>query len=188
VCRLFINILLFELHVARYNLINKKYKNNPMSYINKNTVLAGTFAVLGLCLSACQSEAQTEVKYDCSVSDTIAAVKSGAKEWSMQKASSSGSVVIDFSCTRSPFVGDFQKCHIQLKQNKKGQFADEIAIDGGMKAHGHGLPTVPTLSPGATAGYYEIEGLKYSMPGAWIVGFKVNIDGVTDQIIFDFII
>ena len=159
-----------------------------MSYIKKNTVLAATMAVLGLVVSACQSEAQTDVKYDCSVSDTIAAAKSGAKDWSMQKASPSGTVVIDFSCTRSPFVGDFQKCYIQLKQNEEGKFADEIAIDGGMKAHGHGLPTVPTLSPGATAGYYEIEGLKYSMPGAWIVSFKVNIGGVTDQIIFDFTI
>ena len=166
-----------------------------MSNIKNKIALAAFILLLSCGLTACQSEAkpeQTEAnsdkKYDCSASETLAAAKAGNKAWSMQKTAKSGNITIDFACARSPFVGDFQSCNIQLTHKGKGKFADEIAIDGGMEAHGHGLPTVPMLSPTAKAGFYNLEGLKYSMPGAWIVGFKVNIDGVTEQIVFDFTI
>lgn len=166
-----------------------------MSNIKNKIALLASISLLSLGLTSCQSEANMDQSsankdkdYDCSASETIAAAKAGDKAWNMQKTSKSGDIAIDFACTRSPFVGDFQSCHIQLTQKGKGKFADEIAIDGGMQAHGHGLPTVPKLSPSAKAGFYDLEGLKYSMPGAWIVGFKVNIDGVTEQIVFDFTI
>lgn len=161
-----------------------------MSYIKSNGVLASLIAVLSVGLTACQSEsiADADRKYDCSSSATLAAAKANDKPWKMQKVGKTGQVAIDFSCTKGPFVGDFQQCNIELKYQDTPRFADAIAIDGGMKAHGHGLPTVPVLSPTAKAGHYKIEGLKYSMPGAWVVGFQVNVDDVTDQVVFDFTI
>ncbi|PID46492.1 MAG: hypothetical protein CSB47_03815 [Proteobacteria bacterium] len=146
-------------------------------------------------LSGCQSDKKAEIKekakikYDCSVSKTLAAAQQrNSKPWEMSEKSQSGTLTIKFSCATSPFVGDFQQCDVRLKHNNKARFADAISIDGGMKAHGHGLPTAPLLSPTAEAGHYKLEGLKYSMPGAWTVGFLVKIDGQSEQVVFDFTI
>ena len=159
-----------------------------MSKIKSYYVLVSLISVMSFSLTACQSEAKPDSKYDCSASEALAVAKANDKSWSMQQTDKSGKTAINFTCDRMPFVGDFQKCHIQLNHKNKARYADAIAIDGGMKAHGHGLPTVPTLVSTSEVGYYKIEGLKYSMPGAWTVGFQVNVDDVTEQLVFDFTI
>lgn len=164
-----------------------------MSYDKYSSILLVSMSLCNVILSGCQTETadvskQADQEYDCSASKTLAAAKANNKPWSMSEVSASGDLSIDFSCKSGPFVGGFQQCEIQLYHLKKPLFADAISIDGGMKAHGHGLPTVPSLSPTAKAGHYQLEGLKYSMPGAWTVGFRVNIGGKTDQVIFEFTI
>jgi len=49
----------------------------------------------------------------------------------------------------------------------------EIAIEGGMPEHGHGLPTQPRVKRALGDGVYEIEGVRFSMGGWW--EFKVAI-------------
>ena len=43
----------------------------------------------------------------------------------------------------------------------------QISVDGGMPAHGHGLPTAPRVGDALGDGRYRIEGLRFQMPGAW---------------------
>lgn len=50
-----------------------------------------------------------------------------------------------------------------------------ISIDGGMPQHGHGLPTVPQVTGEAASGRYTIEGIKFNMPGWWVI--KLGVDG-----------
>ncbi len=43
----------------------------------------------------------------------------------------------------------------------------DFAIDGGMPAHGHGLPTVPKVRSAGYDGAFLVEGLRFNMAGRW---------------------
>jgi hypothetical protein len=55
-----------------------------------------------------------------------------------------------------------------------------LGIDGDMPAHGHGLPTQPRVTEELGNGDYLIEGMKFQMPGAWVLDVTIAVDGVTD--------
>jgi hypothetical protein len=52
-----------------------------------------------------------------------------------------------------------------------------------MPAHGHGLPTVPTLRE-LGDGRYLVEGVKFHMPGAWVMAFRIKAGAVVDSVRF----
>ena len=56
-----------------------------------------------------------------------------------------------------------------------------ISILGDMPEHGHGFPTEPEVSAAMENGKYLVEGLKFSMPGWWVVTFHVKAGGMMDQ-------
>lgn len=58
-----------------------------------------------------------------------------------------------------------------------------LTVLGGMPAHGHGLPTVPTVRE-LGGGRYLVEGLKFHMPGAWVVAFRIEAGAVIDSVSF----
>jgi YtkA-like len=59
----------------------------------------------------------------------------------------------------------------------EGRAIDEaqIAVDGGMPEHGHGLPTRPRVTRSLGDGIYEIEGVRFNMGGWW--EFRLAITG-----------
>lgn len=61
-----------------------------------------------------------------------------------------------------------------------------VAVDGGMPAHGHGLPTAPWVVDAEGPGLYRIEGLRFNMPGTWEL--RLRIDGApgADTAVFEF--
>ena len=59
-----------------------------------------------------------------------------------------------------------------------------ITVAGGMPAHAHGLPTTPQVRS-LGAGRYLIEGLKFHMPGAWVVGLRIKAGALVDAVNFD---
>jgi hypothetical protein len=61
----------------------------------------------------------------------------------------------------------------------------DVTVLGGMPAHAHGLPTVPTVKE-LGAGRYLVEGLKFHMPGAWVVAFRIKAGAVVDAVSFPF--
>lgn len=56
-----------------------------------------------------------------------------------------------------------------------------VVIDGDMPEHQHGLPTVPRMTGETAPGTYRVEGMKFSMPGYWVVIVHVWSEGVTDR-------
>lgn len=60
-----------------------------------------------------------------------------------------------------------------------------ITVDGDMPQHGHGLPTRPQVTQYLGNGDYRVEGLKFHMPGWWIVQFKIDAGDRTDQVTFN---
>lgn len=64
----------------------------------------------------------------------------------------------------------------------------EIVFSGEMPEHGHGLPTMPEVTEGAVPGDYVVNGLKFSMPGWWVMTFKIKSQGVEDAATFNVIV
>lgn len=65
----------------------------------------------------------------------------------------------------------------------------KIFVNGGMPEHGHGLPTAPKGAPGAQPGDYEIEGMKFSMTGWWVLQMAVvTADGRSDTVTFNVVL
>ena len=59
----------------------------------------------------------------------------------------------------------------------------EISVDGGMPAHGHGLPTQPQVTKQLGDGKYLIEGVKFSMPGEWEMKFTIKAEGMEETVV-----
>lgn len=55
-----------------------------------------------------------------------------------------------------------------------------VTVDALMPAHGHGMPTRPQVSAGPGPGVYRVEGMKFQMPGYWIVMVHVDVGGEKD--------
>ena len=61
----------------------------------------------------------------------------------------------------------------------------QIAIDGGMPQHGHGLPTKPRVAKRLGGGRYLIDGLKFNMGGWWELKFAIANGTATDSVTFN---
>ena len=60
-----------------------------------------------------------------------------------------------------------------------------ITVDGGMPQHGHGLPTKPQVTRELGDGRYEVEGMKFNMPGWWVVNIHVDTPEGADKASFN---
>jgi len=61
----------------------------------------------------------------------------------------------------------------------------EISVSGDMPEHGHGLPTQPKVTKNFGDGTYLVEGIKFSMPGWWIMNYAIKAGGKTDTVTFN---
>jgi len=61
----------------------------------------------------------------------------------------------------------------------------EIGIDGGMPAHGHGLPTEPKVTEALGEGRYQVEGMRFNMGGHWEIRVGINAAQGTDEATFN---
>lgn len=59
-----------------------------------------------------------------------------------------------------------------------------VTVLGGMPAHSHGLPTTPQVK-NLGGGRYLIEGMKFHMPGDWVVALRIKAGSVVDSVQFD---
>jgi hypothetical protein len=64
----------------------------------------------------------------------------------------------------------------------------EIFVDGGMPQHGHGLPTEPAVSANLGGGRYQVEGMKFNMPGWWVINVSVNGPDGPDTVTFNLVL
>jgi len=60
----------------------------------------------------------------------------------------------------------------------------QVEVAGDMPEHGHGLPTVPQVRS-LGSGRYLLEGLKFHMPGWWVVKVRVTTVSSTDEVTFN---
>jgi YtkA-like len=60
-----------------------------------------------------------------------------------------------------------------------------ITVDGDMPQHLHGLPTAPKVTQDLGGGAYLVEGLKFHMPGWWVVDYTISAAGQIDTVRFN---
>ena len=72
-------------------------------------------------------------------------------------------------------VGKMHAWLVEVTQADGQPVEVEIVMDGGMPQHGHGLPTVPQVTGKDHQGRHIVGGMRFNMPGWWVL--KVDIDG-----------
>lgn len=60
-----------------------------------------------------------------------------------------------------------------------------ITVSGGMPEHGHGLPTQPRVTRALGEGRYQVDGVRFSMPGWWVLTFRVDATAGQDSVTFN---
>lgn len=106
---------------------------------------------------------------------------------SLTQATENGLYVGTLEPSASPIpVGPIQTWTIAvtLPDGQPLENAD-LAIDGGMPQHGHGLPTEPQITEDLGGGRYRVEGLKFNMPGWWTIKLSVSGASGTDIATFN---
>ncbi|MFK7887079.1 MAG: FixH family protein [Gammaproteobacteria bacterium] len=61
----------------------------------------------------------------------------------------------------------------------------QIAFDGAMPAHGHGLPTAPQVTDHLGEGRYRLEGVRFNMAGRWSLMVSVQAAAGLDRAQFE---
>ena len=79
------------------------------------------------------------------------------------------------------------RLHVETPDGRPVENA-QITVDGDMPQHGHGLPTRPEVTEYLGQGDYRVEGLKFHMPGWWIVEFEVAVEGKSDHVTFNLLL
>jgi cytochrome c peroxidase len=65
-------------------------------------------------------------------------------------------------------INQWQEWLIRVARRDGGRLAlREIALDGGMPAHGHGLPTAPAVTATGSSGEFVARGVRFNMAGRW---------------------
>ena len=75
-------------------------------------------------------------------------------------------------------IGSFETWTISVRDGSGQPVTDaSLRVDGGMAAHGHGLPSQPKVSRTLAPGVYLLEGLKFSMAGEWTLIVDIQTTG-----------
>ena len=64
----------------------------------------------------------------------------------------------------------------------------QIAVDGGMPQHGHGLPTSPRVTRELADGTYLLEGMKFNMTGWWEFKLAIQSTEGSDKVTFNTVV
>ncbi len=59
-----------------------------------------------------------------------------------------------------------------------------VQFDGGMPSHGHGFPTRPRVTRNLGGGEFLVEGVRFHMPGAWVVSVTVSSGTSSDRVVW----
>jgi len=120
----------------------------------------------------------------CGVSGILMAAAAG-KQWSARSAAGR------YSVNLGPENQDIPISHLHrwrlVLQDAAGKPVQgaRIRIDGGMREHGHGLPSRPEIKETNRPGEYRIEGMRFNMPGKWQLVVEINAAAGQDRAEFE---
>ncbi|UCG38056.1 MAG: FixH family protein [bacterium] len=107
-----------------------------------------------------------------------------------KRMSKNGLFHVSYTLDTAPApVNQFLSLTLQVK-TPDGRPVDgaRISIAGDMPEHGHGFPTVPEVTEELGDGKYLVEGIKFSMPGWWVLSFHLSAGGKMDSASFNLVL
>lgn len=111
----------------------------------------------------------------------------GGIDFARQKSSANGIYVVQIQPEKEPLQQGPMHAWLLTLKTADGKPVDgaEIGVDGGMPAHGHGLPTAPAVSAYLGEGRYRIDGFVFNMAGAWELKFAIRAAPGNDDVVFN---
>lgn len=97
-------------------------------------------------------------------------------------------LIVETEDQQTLLINQFQNWIITVTDNNGAPvYPAAFAITGGMPSHGHGLPTQPLVTDYLGDGKYRLEGLKFTMDGAWTLQLQILSGDLQDsaQLNFD---
>ena len=109
---------------------------------------------------------------------------------SMEKTSMKGQFTVSYKSDVHPLsVNRLLSWNLNVRTaDGKSVKNAQIKILGDMPEHGHGFPTEPEVSGTMEDGQYLVEGLKFSMPGWWVVTFHITAGEMMDHVSFNLLL
>jgi hypothetical protein len=109
---------------------------------------------------------------------------------SMTRASENNNFNVSYESSIDPVPINKIHTWAVIVKTAKGRPVEnaDISIDGDMPEHGHGLPTQPEVTEELGEGKYLAEGMKFSMPGWWVMTFNIKAGGKEDKVIFNLLL
>jgi cytochrome c peroxidase len=110
-----------------------------------------------------------------------------ASESSWRMSSASGLYQLTLQPRSGHYVFDqFHDWMVHVNNQQQQAVADaHFTIDGGMAAHGHGLPSQPKVTTYLGNGDYLIEGMLFNMTGTWTLVLNIDSAVGSDQARFE---
>ena len=104
-----------------------------------------------------------------------------------EKPSDKGLYTVSFVPTEGePTTGPISVWHLKVTDSSGAPVTNaQIVVDGGMPAHGHGLPTAPASTGEIEPGVYAIDGIKFSMAGHWKFDVTIKAAAGEDTVSFN---
>ena len=109
---------------------------------------------------------------------------------SLQHASTHGRYVVQMEPpATAPAINQIHIWQIKVSSPSGAPISNaQIAVDGGMPQHGHGLPTKPQVTREVAQGTYLIEGMKFSMTGWWEIKLAILASEGADTAVFNTVV
>ena len=105
------------------------------------------------------------------------------------QTSNNGAFVATIEPPAAIVIGEAQTWTIEVTMtNGSSLRLEDVTIDGGMPAHGHGMPDEPKVTRDLGEGRFTVEGVTLSMAGWWVVNVHVATPGGPDQATFNVVL
>lgn len=117
----------------------------------------------------------------------IAVASSAHAQAQAEQSSDNGVYIVSYTSAVDPIEVNRMHEWVLHIETADGELVEdaEIAVDGGMPAHNHGLPTQPRVTEYLGEGNYRVQGLRFHMRGTWQVSFDIREEDRSDTTTFD---
>jgi len=98
--------------------------------------------------------------------------------------SSRGVYTVTFTSSLDPIeINQIHNWIVNVTTNGEPVANAKLAIEGGMPAHDHGMPTRPRVTEELGDGNYQLSGMRFHMQGDWEISIEIAADGKTDTVV-----
>lgn len=108
-------------------------------------------------------------------------------DYSTKRTTANGAYQIEYQPIGGPIrINRIHSWELTVKDTT-GKLVNDarVTVVGDMPEHGHGLPTQPVVSRLGMEGLYRIDGMKFTMPGWWVITINVMANDVPDSVTFN---